>query len=86
MINKKELTSKLKKHGEVVFDYNESTIRIWETDQGETNVRGEDYMNYMYNLYDAVEYQSSEDPEDFDGGLCTGYAINAIEMAMNSVQ
>ena len=84
MINKKELTSKLKKHGEVVFDYNESTIRIWETDQGETNVRGEDYMNYMYNLYDTDVFKADgEDTAEYDGGLCTGTPLDAIEMAIS---
>ncbi|MDD3467816.1 MAG: hypothetical protein PHE67_11770 [Campylobacterales bacterium] len=86
MLNVEILTKQLEEQGEVVFKFDGTTIAIWETEQGDENVRGEEYMNYMYNLYDTEEFESDgEDAVEYDGGLCTGYPKDAIEMAIETI-
>lgn len=79
----KKIIKQLDEQGEAVFKQNGTTIAIWETHQGDDNIRGGDYMNYMYNLYDTEEFESEgEDAVEYDGGLCMGYPKDAIEMAI----
>lgn len=81
-----EIIKQLDEHSEVVFKHKNTTIVIWETEQGDENVRGEEYMNYMYNLYDTEEFEAEgEDAVEYDGGLCTGCPKDAIEMAIEQV-
>lgn len=85
-ININEIIKQLDEQGEVVFKYYDTTIAIWETEQGDENIRGEEYMNYMYYLYDTEEFENNgEDTVEYDGGLCLGYPKNAIEMAIKQV-
>lgn len=85
MLNIEILSKQLEENGEVVFNYNGTTIAIWETDQGDKNIRGEEYMNYMYNLYETETFEGIYDSEEYDGGLCEGYPKDAIEMALYQV-
>ncbi|MDD3476620.1 MAG: hypothetical protein PHI38_07100 [Sulfurimonas sp.] len=79
------LAKQLEEQGEVVFKHNGTTVAILETDQGDENIRGEEYMNYMYNLYDTYEFETDEDAVEYDGGLCEGTPKDAIEMAIEQV-
>lgn len=85
MLDLEMLEKQLDERGEIVFKHNGTTICIWETDQGDENIRGGEYMNFMYNLYDTEEFESEEDAIEYDGGLCTGTPIDAIEMAIAQV-
>ncbi|MBW6487494.1 hypothetical protein [Sulfurimonas sp.] len=86
MLDLEMLEKQLDEQGEIVFKHNGTTISIWETDQGDENIRGEDYMNYMYNLFDTEEFESEgEDAVEYDGGLCEGAPEDAIEMAIEQV-
>lgn len=74
-----KLSNELDSEGFVSIEVDGYVLKVWETDQGEDNVRGEDYMNYMVSIYDAEELARDEDAEEEDGGLCTGYPRDAIE-------
>ena len=91
-MNKQDLQNKaqeLETHGEVTFTLDGNTYAIWETEQGDENVRGEEYMNYMINVYDEAEYkeadESGEDAEEYDGGLCTGTPLDAVEFMLGDL-
>lgn len=84
MLNIEALSTMLDKEEEIVFEYNETIVRIWETDQGDSNIRGEEHMNYMYSLYTKEEFER-EDYLEYDGGLCTGTPNDAIEMAIAQI-
>ncbi|MDD3468188.1 MAG: hypothetical protein PHE67_13655 [Campylobacterales bacterium] len=85
MLDLEMLEKQLDERGEIVFKHNGTTIFIWETDQGDENIRGEEYMNFMYNLYDTEKFETKEGVDEYDGGLCTGTPIDAIEMAIAQV-
>lgn len=85
MLNIDQLIKQLEEQGEVVFKHNSTTIAIWETEQGDENVRGEEYMNYMYNLYETETFEGIYDSEEYDGGLCEGCPRDAIEMALEVI-
>ena len=79
---KQSLSEKLEKTGEIVFEIGNKVILIWETEQGEENSRGDDYMNYMYKSVFELDYSVNEDDAvEIDGGLCTGTPRDAILMA-----
>ena len=77
------LSQELEEKGEIVFNHARDTYSVFETDQGDTNSRGEEYMNYMIAVYDAEKYSAAKkdgtDAEEFIGGLCTGTPRDAIE-------
>lgn len=87
MTNVKTLAKQLKNQSEITFEYNGTTVVIWETDQGDENIRGKEYMNYMYNLYDTVDFKLFEDDTiEYDGGLCEGTPKDAIKMAILQIR
>jgi hypothetical protein len=70
-----QLASKLQEVGRVEFEYNSSFYEIFESTEG----------GYMINIYSSNE--KDEDNEylyenNFDGGLCTGNAKDAIEFML----
>ncbi|MCK9476214.1 MAG: hypothetical protein M0R46_09855 [Candidatus Muirbacterium halophilum] len=85
----------LEDNGKVCFydDSEKLLYHIWETDQGEDNIRGEEYFNYMMDIWEYEcdlnkikgldvenhEFEEDIDFQEYDGGLCTGYPINAIQ-------
>ena len=82
----KTLARQLEEKGEIVFNHARDTYSIFETDQGDTNSRGEEYMNYMVLVYDAEKYSAAKkdgtDAEEFTGGLCTGTPMDAIKFLL----
>lgn len=70
-----QLASKLQEVGRVEFEYNSSFYEIFESAEN----------GYMINIYSSNE--KDEDNEylyenNFDGGLCTGNAKDAIEFML----
>lgn len=70
-----QLASKLQEVGRVEFEYNSSFYEIFESTEG----------GYMINIYSSNE--KDEDNEylyenNFDGGLCTGTAKDAIQFML----
>ncbi len=80
------LAKELEEKGEVIFNHAKYTYSIWETEQGDENVRGEEFMNYMIAVYTTEDYNEANDigvdPIEFTGGLCEGTPKDAIEFLL----
>ena len=80
------LAAELEKNGEIAFTHGYLYYKIWETDQGEDNSRGGDYMNYMIDVFDFKEFiengYDTDVIEAIEGALCTGTPADAITMMM----
>jgi len=68
-----EKTELLKNYSKVIFEYDTLIYTISYSD-------GND--GYMYECYDLANHISGDTLESLDGGLCTGSAKDAIEMAI----
>ena len=82
----KELARKLDESGEIEFAHEDYYYHIWETEQGDCNIRGESFMNYMIDVYEKQELMKCnynlDEASECDGGLCTGDPKDAIEFMM----
>lgn len=70
-----QLASKLKEVSRVEFEYNNSFYEIFESTE-----RG-----YMINIYSSNEKDEDDEylyENNFDGGLCTGTAKDAIQFML----
>lgn len=74
-----QIAEVLEKEFEVYFILNETLCCIWWSDNG-------GWMYDVYHesqiVYDADGDLDMSDVEPFDGGLCTGEAIDAVSMAI----
>ncbi|PUE66103.1 hypothetical protein [Arcobacter caeni] len=70
-----QLASKLKEVSRVEFEYNNSFYEIFESTEG----------GYMINIYSSNEKDEDDEylyENNFDGGLCTGTAKDAIQFML----
>jgi len=68
-----EKIKNLDEENTITLEHNSLIYQIWYSDE---------YSGFMYECYDLSSFISGDTLESLDGGLCTGSAKDAIEMAI----